>query len=84
MDDSLKLQKFLGDDIAFELLDRLHNEQSHLEEIQDRSMRPIDIPEMQKSAKLILAKIYEKNSDQFSGLCESIDISSTEVLKLLA
>ena len=84
MDDSLKLQKFLGDDIAFELLDRLHNEQSHLEEIPDRSMRPIDIPEMQKSAKLILAKIYEKNSDQFNGLCESIDISSTEVLKLLA
>lgn len=84
MDDGIKLQKFLGDDIAYELLDRLHNEHSHLEEFPDRSMKPIDIPEMQKSAKLILTKISEKNSDQFNGLCESIDISSTEVLKFLA
>lgn len=83
MGDGEKLKKFLGDDIACELLDRLHNEHSHLEEIPDRSMKPIDIPEMQKSAKLILAKINEKNSDQFNGLCDSIGILSTDVLKLL-
>lgn len=80
MGDEEKLKNFLGDDIAYELLDRLHNEHSHLEELPDRSMRPIDIPEMQKSAYLILKKIQEKNSDQFSGLCESIGISSADFL----
>lgn len=84
MGDDEKLKKFLDDDIAYELLDRLHNEHSHLEEFPDRSMKPIDIPEMKKSAKLILVKINEKNSNQFSGLCESIGILSLDAIKLLA
>ncbi|MBA4416782.1 MAG: AAA family ATPase [Syntrophus sp. (in: bacteria)] len=68
-----KLKWFFGDDqTAVDLTNRLDNELSHLEEIFDRSMRPIEIPEIPKVANYVLTKIREKDSEQFKALLESI------------
>ncbi len=71
-----KLKVFLNDDIAFEVLNRLHNEYSHLEGIPDRGMTQMNSAEIKKSARLILLKVSEKNPSQFCGLCESIEVDS--------
>ncbi len=68
-----KLKLFCEDDpTAVSLINRLENELSHLEEIFDRSMRPIDIPEILKVAKYVLNKIKEKDREQYMALMESI------------
>ena len=53
---------FKEDQAAIDLTNRLDNELSHLEEIFDRSMRPIEIPEIPKLANYVLAKVKEKGS----------------------
>ena len=68
-----KLNAFFCDDkLSVDLVDRLDNEYSHLEEIFDRSMKPIEIPEIPKLAKFVLEKIKNKDKDQFNALLESI------------
>lgn len=72
-----KLARFFGDDIlAASLTDRINNEFSHLAGLFERSVSPIDIPEMKKTASFILCKIKEKDLDQYSALLESIGVSS--------
>jgi len=52
-----KLSKFFGENRqASTMTDRINNELSHLEGLFERSMMPIDIPEMKKTAKFILGK----------------------------
>lgn len=69
----VKLRKFCkDDDSATALINRVDNELSHLEEIFDRSIRPIDIPEIPKLAKFVLKKIKEHDEDQYSALLKSI------------
>lgn len=71
-----KLARFFGDDIlAASLTDRINNEFSHLAGLFERSVSPIDIPEMKKTASFILCKIKEKDLDQYSALLESIGVS---------
>lgn len=74
LDDKLeKLRLFFGDDDkAVELSNRMSNELSHLEEIFDRSIRPIEIPEIPKLAQYVLGKIKEKDEDQYISLLKSI------------
>ena len=74
VDDKLeKLQLFFGrDDKAVEISNRMSNELSHLEEIFDRSMKPIEIPEIPKLAQYVLEKIKEKDKDQYDSLLKSI------------
>ena len=68
-----KLKMFFKDDqTAIALTNRLDNEFSHLEELFDRSMRPIDIPEIPTLANYVLARIKEKDDEQFGALMESI------------
>jgi len=68
-----RLQKFFGDDhTAIALVNRLSNELSHLEEIFDRSMRPIEIPEIPKLANFVLDKIYGADKEQYNSLLKSI------------
>ena len=74
---------FLNDDIAFEVLNRLHNEYSHLEGIPDRGMTQMNSAEIKKSARLILLKVSEKNPSQFCGLCESIEVDSNLAIENL-
>ena len=70
---SERLMKFFGNDAAATALtNRLGNELSHLEKIFDRSMRPIEIPEIPTVAKFVLDKMYEKDRDQFNALLQSI------------
>ncbi len=70
---SKRLLKYFGDDNqATVLTERVNNELSHLEEIFDRGMSPIDIPELKKVAQFILDKIKENDVDQYEALLESI------------
>ncbi|MDT0685091.1 AAA family ATPase [Autumnicola psychrophila] len=70
-----KLTKFFGDNRqASTMTDRINNEFSHLEGLFERSMTPIDIPEMKKTATFILDKINEKDSEQYDALLMSIRI----------
>ncbi|WP_029050404.1 AAA family ATPase [Cupriavidus sp. amp6] len=72
--DSLeRMKKFFGDDdTAIALANRLNNELSHLESIFDRSMKPVEIPELPKLANYVLDKIYEKDPHQYNSLLKSI------------
>lgn len=73
-DDKLeKLRMFFEEDNeAVALTNRITNELSHLEEIFDRSMKPVEIPEIPKLAKYVLDKIKEKDPDQYCALLKSI------------
>lgn len=71
-----KLARFFGDDaLTASLTDRVNNEFSHLEGLFERSVKPIDVPEMKTTARFILRKIQEKDPDQYSALCQSIGMS---------
>lgn len=68
-----RLRKFFGDDVTTTALtNRISNELSHLEGIFDRSMKPIDIPELPKVANFVLDKIREKDEEQYNSLLRSI------------
>lgn len=70
-----KLTKFFGDNRqASTMTDRINNEYSHLEGLFERSMTPIDIPEMKKTAKFILDKIKDKDNEQYEALLLSIGV----------
>lgn len=75
-----KWSKFFGDDnLAVTILNRIHNEYSHLDGALERSLNPIDIPEMKNTAKYILRKIEEKDPEHYKALLESIDIITQAV-----
>ncbi len=64
---------FFGDDRqSVDITNRLTNELSHLEQIFDRSLKPIEIPEIPKLAKYVINKIKEKDSEQYQALLKSI------------
>lgn len=63
---------FGGSNLHADLTNRINNELSHLEEIFDRSMRPIEIPEITNLAKFVLQTIQQKDPDQYSALLDSI------------
>lgn len=68
-----KLKKFFDDDqVAVDVTNRLDNELSHLELIFDRSMRPIEIPEIPKLAQYVLEHIERKDEAQYAALLRSI------------
>lgn len=68
-----RMKKFFGDDdMAVTLINRLNNELSHLESIFDRSMKPVEIPEIPKLVNYVLDKIYEKDPHQYNSLVKSI------------
>lgn len=71
-----KLTKFFGDNRqASTMTDRINNEFSHLEGLFERSMTPIDAPEMKKTAEFILEKIKEKDIEQYEALLLSVDVA---------
>jgi wobble nucleotide-excising tRNase len=67
-----KIKKFFGDDITFEVVNRLNNEYSHMAGVFERGEIPVDIPEIKKVAKRIIEKIQEADKDQFESLLRSI------------
>ena len=73
-----KLNRFFGNDRqASSMTDRINNEYSHLEGIFERSMIPIDVPEMKKVAAFVLDKIKEKDNEQYDALLKSIGVEIT-------
>lgn len=70
-----KLYRFFGNDaLAASLTDRVNNEYSHLAGVFERSISPLDVPEMKTTASYILQKISEKDPDQYNALLQSIGI----------
>lgn len=68
-----KLARFFGEDLlASSLTDRINNEYSHLAGVFERSITPIDVPEMKTTAEFVLKKIKEKDIDQYNALLISI------------
>ena len=68
-----KVTLFFGNDRTSAILtNRIYNELSHLEENFDRSMKPIEIPEIKKLADYVINKIKEKEPDQYKALLNSI------------
>ncbi|MCU1778511.1 AAA family ATPase [Pseudomonas sp. 14P_5.3_Bac1] len=71
--DNNKLERFFGSDSKASMLtERIHNEYSHLAGVFERSINPIDVPEMKRSAQFILNKMKEKDPEQYSAFLESI------------
>jgi len=70
------LELFFGDErIPAVLTDRINNEYSHLAGIFERGSTPVEVPEMQTAAKLILQKIEERDLNQYSALLQSIGVT---------
>jgi wobble nucleotide-excising tRNase len=67
---------FAGDEMAGKIATRLSNELSHLEESLDRGMSPIDVPEIQKIAAHVLAKIKAADPHQYESLMASIGVDT--------
>ncbi|MFJ9993735.1 AAA family ATPase [Pseudomonas putida] len=68
-----RISKFFGnDETAIALANRLNNELSHLESIFDRSIKPVEIPEIPKLANYVLDKIYAADPHQYNSLLKSI------------
>ncbi|MCW8966284.1 MAG: AAA family ATPase, partial [Candidatus Pacearchaeota archaeon] len=77
LDKDDKLFRFFGDDaLASSLTDRINNEFSHLAGVFERSMLPIDVPEMKMTANFIIKKIQEKDPEQYEALLQSIGVEA--------
>lgn len=67
------IERFFGSTQNAILLNRYIQEYSHLREIIERGMKPLDIPESKKIAEFILETIKNKDPEQYEALCESIN-----------
>jgi len=77
IEDKTKLARFFGDDVfSSSLTDRINNEYSHLAGVLERSVLPIDVPEMKVTANFILQKIKERDLEQYLALLQSIGIEN--------
>lgn len=71
-----KLKKFFGaDPVPAILTDRINNEYSHLCGVFERGATPVEVPEMKKTANLIIEKL-KADEDQFKSLLKSIGIEA--------
>ncbi|MFA6866530.1 MAG: AAA family ATPase [Clostridia bacterium] len=69
-----KLKRFFGESkIPVFLTKQIDNEYSHLNSL-ERASKPIEVPEMQTAAKLIITKLKE-DKEQFAALCNSVGIT---------
>jgi wobble nucleotide-excising tRNase len=67
-----KMKKFFGDDITFEIMNRLNNEYSHMAGVFERGGVPVDVPEIKTVAQRIIAKLSETDKEQFDAFLRSI------------
>lgn len=66
------LRLFFGEGkIPAVLIDRINNEYSHLAGVFERGATPVEVPEMQTAAQLIIERL-KKDNDQYSALLKSI------------
>ena len=68
-----KLTRFFGEDHIPQIVtDRINNEYSHLSGSLERGSHPVEVPEMQTTAGLILNKIKNYDAEQYQALLKSI------------
>ncbi|MCP3029643.1 AAA family ATPase [Halobacillus sp. A5] len=73
MSNDKRIQAFFEDKIEIKgFLNRINNEFSHGEEQPDRLLKPIDIPEFKKNAKIILEAIRRNDEQQYYSFLGSI------------
>lgn len=73
-----KMKTFFGDkNIPAVLTERINNEYSHLSGVFERGATVIEVPEMNKAAKLIIERIKEDNN-QYEALLRSIGVLEPE------
>jgi len=71
-----KLLKFFGGETLPAILtDRINNEYSHLCGVLERGELPIEVPEMNSTAKIILERIKTLDNEQYDSLLRSIGAS---------
>lgn len=71
------LRLFFGEErIPAVLIDRINNEYSHLAGVFERGSTPVEVPEMQTAAQLIIERL-KKDGDQYSALLKSIGETET-------
>ncbi len=71
------LRLFFGEErIPAVLIDRINNEYSHLAGVFERGSTPVEVPEMQTAAQLIIKRL-KKDGDQYSALLKSIGETET-------
>lgn len=71
-EDCDKMKKFFNnEEIPTVLTDRINNEYSHLAGVFERGATIVEVPEMNRAAKLIVTKIKE-DEDQYNALLRSI------------
>ncbi|MBQ3167353.1 AAA family ATPase [Campylobacter sp.] len=75
------IERFFGSKQNAILLNRYIQEYSHLREILERGMKPLDIPESKKIAEFVLETIKNKDPEQYEALCESIKEKDMEISK---
>lgn len=68
-----RLASFFGESgVGPALLDRVHNEYSHLEGRFERALVPLDVPEVRQCARFILDTIEKTDKPQFEAFKEAI------------
>ena len=67
-----RIKIFFNDDVSYNLVKRVVNEYSHLEDSFDRALVPIDIEAIKQVSQAVMNKIKEKDEEQFNALVESI------------
>jgi wobble nucleotide-excising tRNase len=68
-----RLASFFGENgVGPALLDRVHNEYSHLEGRFERALVPLDVPEVRQCARFILDTIESADKRQFDAFKEAI------------
>ncbi len=79
--DKERLKMFFGSDTQAGVVSgRISNELSHLGSIFDRSMKPIEVPEIPTLANYVLDKIFEKDPEQFNALSRSIGVAERSLI----
>lgn len=67
-----KMRRFFEDAGHESLIARISNELSHAYGTVERTSMPIDIPEAKKVAEFVLAKIKEKDPEQYDAFLQSV------------
>ena len=68
-----RVKKFFNDDVSYNLVRRVINEYSHLEDRFERGLKPVDVDEIKQIAQKVLDTIKTKDEDQYNALIESIN-----------
>jgi wobble nucleotide-excising tRNase len=69
-----KQNRFFEGKLPSLFVDRINNEYSHIAGIFERGQTPVEVPEMQQSAKLILDRIKATDLEQYNSLLISIGV----------